>query len=148
MTKYSQNSNTTNKPHHISTALRNSSATHVPNVYCSSSECTVTVVHNVGKSRTQAGHQLAVAYVWKIGVIEFPGRQNLTFHNSLPIQKFRGTFCTNVHLQVTQWELAIFTNVGIQTDNVHMFNFSLLNCVICFTGLGSAPYKAFGILKN
>jgi len=45
-------------------------------------------------------------------------------------------------MRVTYMELAVLTNVGVQTDNVHIKDFfPLLDFVVCFCGLGSIPVK-------
>ena len=57
------------------------------------------------------------------------------------ISKVNGTVCTHVHFRVTLWKLAIFTNVGLQTDNIHIVDFPTLNSVISFGGFGSTPVQ-------
>jgi len=57
-------------------------------------------------------------------MIQYPERQNLTFDNPFPIQTDSRTVRTHIHFLVTCSELAIFTNVGVQTDNIHIVNFS------------------------
>ena len=73
-------------------------------------------------------------------MILIPGRQKLTFNGSLPIKIVRGTVYTHVHFRLTQTEFYVFTNVGIQTNNIH-FVFPLLNSVKCLCGFGSTPVQ-------
>jgi hypothetical protein len=43
---------------------------------------------------------------------------------------------------VTYRELAVLTNVGVQTDNVHITDFfPLLHFIVCFCDLGSTPVQ-------
>ena len=81
------------------------------------------LVHRVGTSRTQRKHQFRIAFVRKYWMIQLPGKQNVTFHNSFPIQTFRGTARTRIHFRVAYRKLPIFTDVGIQTNYIHIVNF-------------------------
>ena len=80
-------------------------------------------------------------------MIPFPRRQYTTFYNPLPIQTVKGTVCTYVHFRVTYKKLFIFTNVGVQTDDIHIPDlFPLLDSVVGFRSFGFTPYKASRIL--
>jgi hypothetical protein len=47
---------------------------------------------------------------------------------------------------VTHRKFAIFTNVGVQIDNIHIRDFfPLFDFVVCFGGFGSTPHKASSI---
>ena len=86
--------------------------------------------------------QFGVALVRKNRQILFPSRQKLTFDNTLSIQTVRGTVCTHVHFRLTQENLVIFTNVGVQIYNVHIVDFlHMLNSLICFSSFGSTPVQ-------
>jgi len=64
-----------------------------------------------------------------------------TLHLMIPsLSIVRGTVSTHLHFRVTQWKLAIFTNVGVQTYNVHILNLlPFLDYVIYFASFGSTP---------
>ena len=67
-------------------------------------------------------------------MIQFPRRQNVIFNNTLPIQIFRGTVCTQVHFRVAQRKFAVFTNVGVQTYNVYIVDLlPFLDSGVCFS---------------
>ena len=61
---------------------------------------------------------------------------------SPPYPNSQGAVCTHVHFWVAHGELAVLTNVGIQTDNIHIMDFfPLLYTVVRFRGLGSTPVQ-------
>jgi hypothetical protein len=103
--------------------LQTSSNTHVPTIPLLIRVGTIVLVHRVGTRRTQRELHFGVAFLWKNWMIYFPRRQKLTFYEPFPIQAVRGTIYTHVHFLVTQRKLAIFINVRVQIDYIHIANF-------------------------
>jgi hypothetical protein len=61
---------------------------------------------------------------------------------SHPYPNSQGTFFTDIHFRVTYKELAVPTNVGVQTDNIHITDFyPLLDSVVRFRGIGSTTVQ-------
>jgi hypothetical protein len=81
-------------------------------------------------------------------MMQLPRSQNLVFHNPFPIQTVRGIVCTHMHFLVTYRKLSIFTDVGIQTNYIHIVNFlPLLDCNM-FLASVLPLYKASRILSG
>ena len=77
-------------------------------------------------------------------MIQFSRRQNLIFDDPLHIKTVRETVCTHVHFRLPPRKTSIFTNVGAQTDNIHIVDyFPLLNSVSCLGGFGSSPFISY-----
>jgi len=48
----------------------------------------------------------------------------------------------HIHFRVTNRELAVIANLGVQTDNIHITDsFPLHDSVVCFRSLGSNPVQ-------
>ena len=105
VTLYSQISNVSTRPLPISTVLRISSTTHVRTIHRSASVCTIALIHWFVTNRTQENISFELLLYGRTGWY-FPGRQNLTFHNTLRIQTVGGTACTHVHFRWPDGNLA------------------------------------------
>jgi hypothetical protein len=74
-------------------------------------------------------------------MIQFSRRQYLIFDDPLPIKTVRETVCTHVNFRLPPRKTCIFTNVGEQTDNIHIVDyFPLLNSASCSSGFDSSPF--------
>jgi hypothetical protein len=78
-------------------------------------------------------------------MIQLPRRYNFTFDYPFRIQTVRGTVCTHVHFRVLNRKFTIFTDVGVQTDYINVWDFfPFFDSVPCFCGFGSTPVQGMG----
>ena len=129
-------------------ALRTSSTTEVPSIHLYSSVC-VQLPWFIASAQAEHNGNISLwLFLYgSTGWYSFLGGRTLHFIIPLPIQTVRETICTRIHFRVTNKELAVLTNVGVQTDNVHITDFfPLLNSVVCFRCLGSTPVQGISII--